>query len=371
VLTPAVRTSIIGSGFANARSADPAAQESTVPFECLPTAIGSFPHTEPAEACRCVLKHLPACPVWPQLPNRTYRENMYAQFAEGLPGIVIDQDKGQTYFDTDQDLSGPLTEFYSAVLETAPDRLAITPEAAFGFYLMLGMLPETEDGDAYVKGQVTGPVSLGLTVCDQQGKSALYHDTLVDVVVNALALKARFQVRRLRRSQRKVIMFIDEPYLASYGSAFIPMERFQVTKALEKVVRAIRGEHAVPGIHCCGNTDWSILLEPSTEIISFDAFNFFQGLTLYTDQLKAYLEKGGALAWGIVPTSAEHLQESTAAGIVDMMRKQLKELAQKGLKKDALLEAAIITPSCGAGTLNEKLAERALELTRKVAIRLK
>ena len=342
-----------------------------MPFECLPTAIGSFPHTDPAEACRCVLKHLPACPVWPQLPNRTYRENMYAQYAEGLPGIVIDPDKGHTYFDTDQDLSGPLTEFYSAVLETNPDRVAMTPEAAFGFYLMQGMLPESEDGDAYVKGQVTGPVSFGLTVCDQNGKSVLYHDTLVDVVVNALALKARFQVRRLRRSQRKVIMFVDEPYLASYGSAYIPMERFQVIKALEKVVMAIRGEQAIPGIHCCGNTDWSILLETSNRIISFDAFNFFQGLTLYADQLKAYLEKGGALAWGIVPTSAEQLEECTTAKLVQMMRNQLKELAQKGIKKDALLEAAIITPSCGTGTLNEQLADRALELTRKVAFRLK
>jgi len=62
-------------------------------FACLPTAIGSMPHTEPEEACSIVMKYLPAIPAWPQLPKRSPKENMCIQFSEGFPGIVIAKDK--------------------------------------------------------------------------------------------------------------------------------------------------------------------------------------------------------------------------------------------------------------------------------------
>ncbi|MBM3132761.1 MAG: hypothetical protein FJZ95_07000, partial [Chloroflexi bacterium] len=54
----------------------------------LATAIGSMPHADPAEAGALALRYLPDIPVWPQLPNRSFLENMYAQYSEGLPGVV-------------------------------------------------------------------------------------------------------------------------------------------------------------------------------------------------------------------------------------------------------------------------------------------
>ena len=57
-------------------------------FNCLPTMIGSMPHTDPAEACAVVSRYLKDIPAWPQLPQRSFKENMYAQYSEGFPGIV-------------------------------------------------------------------------------------------------------------------------------------------------------------------------------------------------------------------------------------------------------------------------------------------
>ena len=60
---------------------------------CLPTALGSLPIVDPTEACRLMTQSFPAIPVWPQLPKRTYLENMYVQFSEGLPGGVLAEER--------------------------------------------------------------------------------------------------------------------------------------------------------------------------------------------------------------------------------------------------------------------------------------
>ena len=62
-------------------------------FNCLPTIIGSMPHTDPAAACAQVLKYLRDIPAWPQLPRRSFKENMNAQFSEGFPGISLSDEK--------------------------------------------------------------------------------------------------------------------------------------------------------------------------------------------------------------------------------------------------------------------------------------
>ena len=64
------------------------------PFEpaCLPAALGSLPIVDPTEACRLMTRSFPALPAWPQLPKRTYLENMYTQFSENLPcSVLIDK----------------------------------------------------------------------------------------------------------------------------------------------------------------------------------------------------------------------------------------------------------------------------------------
>ncbi len=61
-----------------------------VEFGCLPTVIGSMPHTDPAAACSLVTRFLKDIPAWPQLPNRSFLENMYVQYSQGFPGVVVE-----------------------------------------------------------------------------------------------------------------------------------------------------------------------------------------------------------------------------------------------------------------------------------------
>jgi len=234
---------------------------SIVEFGCLPTIIGSMPHTDPQAACELVSHYLRDIPTWPQLPRRSFRENMYAQYSQGFPGVVI-EDNG-IYIDTSQDLSKPLEQLYAAYLENDADRFPISPDYAAGLH---SFLSRTDLTPRAVKGQVTGPLTWGLTVTDQNQRAIIHDEVLGDAIPKLLKLKAAWQEKELKKISPNTIIFVDEPYMAAYGAstssgAFASAEK--IVEMLEEVFAGISG---LKGLHCCGNTDWSVLLKTSLDI---------------------------------------------------------------------------------------------------------
>ena len=267
---------------------------------CLPTALGSLPFVDPTEACQLMTQSFPVLPAWPQLPKRTYLENMYVQFSEGLPGAVVTN--GRIYVNTHLIDTG-LETLYTAYLAEDIDAGAISPTYAAGLARFLEM-KEGLVGCSAVKGQITGPISLGLQVTDQDRRPILHDDVLADALVKHLQLKAKWQERELHKLCKQTIIFLDEPYLSSIGSAYVALREEHVMTCLAEVLEGISG---LKGLHCCGNTDWGLLLNLPIDIVSFDAYNYAIPLSLYSDSLKPFLHRGGIIAWGIVPNTAESL----------------------------------------------------------------
>ena len=327
---------------------------------CLPTALGSLPIVDPTEACRLMTQSFPAIPVWPQLPKRTYLENMYVQFSEGLPGGVLAEER--VYVNSHQ-VDTALEALYTAYLAEDIDAGAISPTYAAGLACFLE-LKEVLAGCTAVKGQVTGPISLGLQVTDQNRRPILYDDVLADALVKHLQLKARWQERALRKLCKQTVVFLDEPYLSSIGSAYLALREEQVIACLEEVLQGISG---LKGLHCCGNTDWGLLLNLPIDIVSFDAYNYAVPLSLYSDSLKPFLRRGGIIAWGIVPNTAEALARESTASLVDRLLDAMGLLVEKGIPLDDLINRSLITPSCGLGTLPVDIATAVCAQTAAVS----
>ena len=316
--------------------------------------MGSMPHTDPQEACSLVAKFLPEIPAWPQLPKRSFSENMYAQFSGGFPGVVIEGER--IYIDRSKDLDKPLEQLYASYLDKKIEEYAISPDHAAGLHAFL----EAELGSPLaVKGQVTGPVTWGLTVTDENRRPVLYDDTLADALAKHLHLKAAWQERELKAISPNTIIFVDEPYMASIGSAFVSLSREQVVSLLEEVFSGISG---LKGVHCCGNTDWSILLSTPLDILNFDAYNYGYTIALYPEEVKAFLERGGVIAWGIVAHDEGGLKGETVKSLIDRLEECMAALDQKGVSFRLLTERCLVTPSCGLGSLSEEAAAWALEL---------
>lgn len=314
-----------------------------------------------------LLRYLPEVPVWPQLPNCGYMESMYIQFSGGMPFLHLDSGKERMHMVLSRDIHGELELFYSRVLEDDLDYFAIQPGYAHGFDVFMDRLWRKKlESVRFVKGQITGPISFGLMITDEHKRAVLYNEEVFDAVVKSLALKTRWQIRKLQRLWPEVIIFIDEPYLSSFGSAFINLTREQVLQYLGEVIDAVHQENALAGVHCCGNTDWSILMQTPVDIINFDAYEYFRGMTLYTDQLKTFLERGGVLAWGVVPTSPQIEQEDSDRLLGNFLDK-VAELENRGVPGDLVFRQSLLTPSCGMGTLKEDQTERVLRLLSMVS----
>ena len=336
---------------------------SKIEFGCLPTAIGSMPHTAPEEACLLVTKYLPVLPAWPQLPKRSHLENMYVQFSEGFPGMVLEGDK--IYVDRSAEFDTQLEQLYTACSENNPDSYGISAKYAAGLHAFLALKQQPPD---MVKGQITGPISWGLCATDREQRGILYDELLAEALAKFLRLKAMWQERFLKAISPDTVIFVDEPYLTSLGSAFVAIPNDQVTTLLEEVFSGIDG---VKGVHCCGSTDWSLLLRSSTDVLSFDAYNYADSLSCYPAEVKAFLERGSSIAWGIVPNDEEALAKESLASLYDRLGEAMAPFTRDGIPFRQLVAQGLLTPSCTLASLSPEAAIQALELLAELSAKLK
>jgi len=322
-------------------------------FGCLPTSVGSLPHVDPEEACSIVMKYLPDIPAWPQLPKRSPKENMCVQFSEGFPGVVMNGDK--LHIEPPADFDTKLEQVYIDCEEGNFTKYGVSPEYATGLHSFLSSAKRPD----LVKGQVTGPITWGLTVTDQAGLGILYDDTLAEVAAKFLRLKASWQENFLRQISRNTIVFVDEPYLVSLGSVFTPIPEEKVPSLLQEVLEGIKG---TKGLHCCGNTNWPVLLSMPIDILSFDAYNYASSLSAYPNEVKSFLERGGAIAWGIVPNDEEALAKESVASLHDRLGEAMAPFTRDGLSFNQVVEQGLLTPSCGLAGLSPEAANQTLEL---------
>ncbi len=339
-----------------------------------PTFIGSMPHSDPDAAIELVLGAAPRIPVWPQL-SAVKAEQMMIQFLEGLPGIRRSADR--LFVDSaspgfEDELLGFYEEYLQAdegIVHIQDSRFRMGLETGRTFYRFLERLGNLNLDLAAVKGQIVGPFTLLSGLKDQGDRSILYDERLKDVVVKHLAMKCRWQISQLKTLNCPVIVFLDEPALAGYGSsAFISVSKDLIDELLREVVESIHGENALAGIHVCANTDWSIPFESGVDIINFDAYSYFERFALYRDQFTEFIHSGGNIAWGLVPTGDPSLiSKETSDSLVKRWFENIRELESAEVTVDRILNQSLFTPSCGCGSLPERMAERVLELTREVS----
>ena len=331
-------------------------------FGCLPTGIGSMPHTNPEEACATIMKYFPDIPFWPQLPRRSPKENMVVQFSEGFPGVVMEGDK--IHIEPSTNFESEVEQVYVDCEQDNAQEYGVSEEYGAGLHAFLSEVGRNK----IVKGQVTGPITWGLTVTRQDGLGILYDDTLAETAAKFLRLKASRQENMLREVSPNPIIFVDEPYLVSLGSVFTPVPEEKVPVLLEEVLKGIKG---IKGLHCCGNTNWSLVLDTSLDVLSFDAYNYASSLSTHSDKVKSFLGRGGSIAWGIIPNEEEALVKESLSSLRDRLEEAMAPFARNGVTFRQIIAQGLITPSCTLANLSVEAANQTLELTAELSHHLR
>ena len=328
--------------------------------ELQTTGIGSLPFTDPVQAARFVLDAELSIPFWPQLPQRDPRELMIPQYSEGLPCASFDFDKNNVTCSPDRKAEN-LGEFYEKFLTEDSGLFPISSEYATGLYAF-----EEEAGDRKwnnAKIQTTGPLTFTQGISDTEGNPIYNDPDLKDAAVKLLVRKTQWQAKRFAKfSDGPLIAFLDEPVLAAYGSsAYVGISEQDVHDILREPIEAIHSEDAVSAIHVCGNSDWGVVIRSGIDILNFDAYEYGYSAALFAEDIKALLDRGGNIAWGIVPTS-EAVQGETADTLAKRLAGSFKPLVSKGFSESLLEERCLLTPSCGAGSLSIDDTRRVFDL---------
>ncbi|RKY26008.1 MAG: hypothetical protein DRP79_05775 [Planctomycetota bacterium] len=333
------------------------------------TAIGSVPFEDAGEAVGFILNCGIDVPCWPQLPVRGFMEGMIPQCSEGLPFIKIDEKEKRAWCEIPEDRSEALTDFYQKIIDMDVEAFAISERAAAGLYRFIEAIRESGRKQPCLKGQVTGPVTMSLGLADQN-KQALFHDVeMRDVVVNIIAAKARWQARLLGRHCEKPLIFLDEPVMAGFGtSAYLSLKAEHVKEMCNTCIAAVHEEGALAGVHCCSNTDWGMMMSADFDVLNFEAMDSACAISLYPDAARNFINRGGALAWGVVPTTSA-IDDASEESVVARLREEFDRMEAKGFTRDELKRSCVLTPSCGAGGLNVDQCRKVFDLLTRLQAR--
>lgn len=339
------------------------------------TGIGSLPHKDAGAALNLILEHIPDVPHWPQLPLAGSEEGFIRQYLTPLleRQLVVEETGRSPYFATGaDDWLDRLTAFYTEVLNEsdpdAPSRFGFPEASAAGFYAFLAKMKNEGIGKArVVKGQLSGPVTMGFQITDEKMQPAFYSDELRDILVRSLSMQVRWQVRTLKMLGCSVILFIDDPGLYGFGqSAFVGLSREAIQDSLRPLIQAAHEEGAAVGVHACAGIDWSLVFELPFDFVNIDVYHYFTSLLLYAAEFDSFLQKGGALAWGLVPTSPE-VKIETEETLLARLKEYFIALEKKGVDPDRMRQQLIFTPSCGTGTLTLPQAEAVYRLLGRLS----
>lgn len=312
----------------------------------LSTGIGSLPHYDPSEAVEFVLRHNARLPAAPSLPARSRREGMIAQAASGIAGIEVGDHGELTIDDRSIDPEVPI-------------------DPGFGGDAFVGLrafLTAVADRTGPVKVSVTGPATLAVAL----HAAGLDVQLAIRVAGAAVGQRARSLVSYVQQRvpQAQVVVFVDEPCLASLMEPGFPIAPVQ---AVDLVSGALASTEpvAITGLHCCASADWKLVMQTGPNILSFPVGS---GIETAGGTVADFLDRGGWLAWGAVPT--ERPLGSTVDRLWRRMSETWTELVGQGCDPTLLRVQAMVTPSCGLAHHGVTQAERVMGFTTRLAERL-
>lgn len=335
----------------------------------LATGIGSLPHKDAQAALDLVFQCCPQMPFWPQLPKRDVREGMVAQFTENLPCLKAG---AEGLFFNPENKETELENFYEQIINNNIEHFRISGDFAEGLYAFKERLSGRDTaGIKRLKCHITGPFTFAASIKDDKGAMLLHDPVFMQAIIKGLSMKALWQIEFLKGFGKKIIVFVDEPFLGCFGSAYTPLSREDAISGLKELSEPIKSEGALVGVHCCGNTDWSIFTDTQgIDIINFDTFSFLERFLLYADDLKGFLKRGGMICWGIVPTQ-EFSGQETADLLLKKINSGIDAFVKKGLDRGLLLENLLISPACGLGAIDALKAEKILKILSEVSFLIK
>ena len=329
-----------------------------IPGNLLTTAMAVMPHTDVDRALELALSM--DVPYWPQLPHYSYHEDMYVQASEHFPGIVLDMQQQTLRFSMDKFIQ-EFEETMSHMDDPGYFDISETYSAVYHRFLKMDL----SDRPA-IRGQLEGPISFGFNVVDQDKRPIIFEDTVRPFMLEFMARRINVQLSRLKKINPNAFMFIDEPGLQFIFSALSGYNDVAARTDLENFFSLVERPR---GVHLCGNPDWDFLLKLDLDVLSLDVYTNGEAFTAYAPSIKKFLDKGGIIVWGIVPTNIESFEKENVKSLTKRLEGLWDSLAGRGIDRELLITNGMLSPAtcCLVNPDAEKTVEKAFSVVNELS----
>jgi len=311
-------------------------------------AVGSLPHRSLADAVELSVTATDI-PTIPQLPRRSPAESMIAQALVGIPGVTVGQ-YGSIAIDT------------VAVHATERVTTDLDHDAFAGFRTFLAKAVEI-GLTGPIKWQFVGPLTLGLAL----QRAGVPSETAFDITMRSV----RGHITNLLAAVATAlpnceqIVVLDEPEwgaLLEPGFALAPDMAIDLLSGALAIIEPV----AVAGVHCCSGADPQSLMAAGPTLLSIPVD---LSIVESAGHLQRFLENGGWVAWGAVPTDGPvpMSAERPWKKLCDLWC----QLVQRGCSPALLRQQSLITPECGLALHHTSVTERVLRINREISTRVR
>ncbi len=312
----------------------------------IATGIGGLPHRDAGEAAAFSLREM-ELPAIPSLPRRSPAESAVAQAMVGMQGITVGQ-------------YGSLSVHPDQVDPLAPVVTDLHHDAYAGFR---AFLEAAQGRQGWVKWQFIGPVTFGMALV----RAGVPMSEAFESAVRCVRAKTEYLIRAVDAALPgcKQLVFIEESDLGELMNPGFPIAPDTAIDLVSGALAAIETD-AVAGLHVCGLADIPSQLAAGPGVLSLPVRPEVVDSAGY---LVRFMERGGYIAWGAVPTSGPIL------GSAERPWRNLSqvwcELVQRGADPAMLRRQSIITPECGLQSHTPAVAERVHRIAADVSRRVR
>ncbi len=309
--------------------------------------IGSLPHRDAAAAAAFAMSEFDIATI-PSLPRRSPAEGMVAQAIAGLPGVSLGQ-------------YGSFAVSPERLADDVPIVTDLGSDAFVGLHAFLDLARTVRHDGKPVKWQFVGAVTLGV---------ALQRAGIRNTSAFAIAARAvRQHVANITAAVADALpdspqlVVLDEPALVDLMAPDFPIPPDQAVDLISTSMAAASSAAAdvTVGLHCCGPCDIATMLATGPQMISVPVS---EDIADYAGYLARFLEDGGVIAWGVVPT------DRPTGPSADRYWRRLSAtwcaLVERGLDPVTLRRQSLVSPSCGFANHQVSHARRLTRLAREV-----
>jgi methionine synthase II (cobalamin-independent) len=317
--------------------------------------IGSWPGTSPREAAEVVVGELHQLPHVVELPARGIGADLIGRAGALLVDITIDTVPRGYRIATGR----------SAVTRRAVSLLAEDIDALEEAWEKAGL----RGTQRTVKVQAPGPITLAAQVELSNGHRAITDAGALRDLAGSLAEGvAAHRAEVARRLECAAVVQFDEPSLPAALAGRLPgvtsltpvhpVDESAAAGLLDDCVATVGGEVAIHS--CAPGLPWSMLRRSGVSAVSFDLSTL---AAADLDGVGEFLESGGTVMFGVVPTRAPDRRPSAE----EVAKSVVAFTDRLGFARTVLPAQIGVTPTCGMAGATLGWARTATELVQKAA----